>query len=273
MNYTPSSIKDRNLTERDLRDAFEISEASLVRSIKISGFKICGEKLQLITNASDRPLSIHTRKTMAFGNEKVNAIDYFRRVLEVGDKIDAVVLPSTDFEAPIASFWIKVVYTGKPKANLKFSKKDDGLFAMRAKSGEKAERIATRFLRDEFGHPFPEALCQSPGFFEIRYEGKQSRSPDRVCPKCGLTLEVKKRNRDQRFRVSHSSRRAFTSENDMEGWHAFVFPDMWPRFVPNYAIMREIESGRFHLGRDRYDSWADLTAIQPQRPPICTPDA
>jgi hypothetical protein len=192
-------------------------------------------------------------------------------VLETIAMIDAVVRPPADDRIPVDLFWIHIVYVGEPQRAGAFSKKEDGLFAMRAKSGEKAERIVAKQLRDDFGHSFPQAMLATPGYFEIRYDGKKHRKPDRKCLVCGLTFEIKKRNRDRFFRVSHSQHRPFAHENHPTDWHAFVFPDMKPRFMSNAVIANAIASGLFDAGFDKYDSWADIRpeAAFVSAPPSC----
>jgi hypothetical protein len=109
----------------------------------------------------------------------------------------------------------------------------------------------------------------------IHYRDKKMRkpdSPDRRCTVCGLAIEIKKRNKDRRLRVSHSEARPFISENAADGWHAFVFPDMRPRFVANAAIAAAIAAGRCSVERDRYDSWAEINAdaVEFAVPPECS---
>ena len=217
-------------------------------------------------------LTIRQEHKMVFGGEEVTALDYLRRVLERGDMIDCVAGPVVDGRIPLSLFWIHITYIGQPWEAGNFSKKEDGLFAMRAKAGEKAERIVANTLHRKFGHSFPRSLLETPGYFEIRYDGtKKLRKPDRRCLVCGLTFEIKKRNRDHRFRVSHSDGRTFSAENRPDGWHAFVFPDMKPRFMSNKVIADAIENGLFDPGSDKYDSWADIRsdAVEVSDPPSC----
>lgn len=84
---------------------------------------------------------------------------------------------------------------------------------------------------------------------------------------------MKKRNKDYHFRVSHSDGRPFESGNELgpKDWHAFVFPDMKPRFVPNALIARAIANGQFTAGHDTYDTWADVgDAVTAYTPPRCS---
>ncbi|CAH2904349.1 MAG: hypothetical protein PPHEMADM_5339 [uncultured Paraburkholderia sp.] len=140
-------------------------------------------------------------------------------------------------------YWIHIEYVGSLSEAGAFRKKEDGLFAMRTKAGEKAERIVARKLKVDFGHSFSDPMLNSPGFFQIHYADKKDRKPDRICRRCGLTFEVKKRNRDSHYRMSHSVKRPFGSENHPEGWHAFVFRDRSIHFVPNATIAQAIADG------------------------------
>lgn len=209
---------------------------------------------------------------MRFGTEAITALNYFKRVIERYDLIDAVVLPATNDVIPIQAFWIHIEYADNRNDTETFSQKDDGLFALRTKSGEKAERVATHILRDTYRHQFDPRFYKSPGFFEIRYADKKHREPDRRCLTCGTTFEVKKRNKDHHFRVSHSTKRPFTAENDLTGWHAFVFPDMAVYFIPNVAIAQEIMANKGKPGHDQYDQWMDVDQINPSEPPTCSTD-
>lgn len=218
----------------------------------------------------DRPLQIDSNRTISFGcgpRESVPVHEYIRRVIERGDLIDVAVLPSQPYT--LDSFWMNIVYEGSPSSF--FVRKDDGLFAYRAKSGEKAERRAGYDLRDTAGHPFPDTLLQPPGPFTIRFGDKRQRKPDLRCPRCGLLFEVKKRNADRKYRVSHSAERPFTSENAPNGWHAFVFPDYEIHYLPNSAIAEAIGSGHARIEKDRYDSYAELAPyiVRPSPPPSC----
>lgn len=272
MEYTPEEIQRLVVGEKSASEAQALDRPALIRRIRVTGFERQGGLLSLCTETLPLPLTIPEASIITFGDESVTAIEYFRRVIENGDMIDAVMLPQEAGVFPLKSFWIRIEYVGAPSAGQKFSKKDDGLFAMRAKAGEKAERIVARTLRDKFGHAFPPGMCDSPGYFEIRYIGKKQRKPDRKCLSCDLTFEIKKRNKDHHFRVSHSNGRTFASENALDGWHAFVFPDMKPRFVINAEIVQAITDKRFRPGKDNYDSWADIDtgAVVVSDPPHCT---
>lgn len=270
MDYTPDEILHHlNASECTSADADRMTGHSIIRRLPVAGYEKRNGLLLLKTDALPAPLSIACDAAMTFGTETVTALDYFRRVIENGDMIDAVVQPQVDGAFPMATYWIHIQYVGTPDQAGRYSKKDDGLFAMRTKAGEKGERIVTRLLRDKFGHRFQDGTCDSPGYFEIRYVGKKQRKPDRKCLACGLTFEIKKRNRDEHLRVSHSDVRPFASENSVDGWHAFVFPDMKPRFVPNAAIAQAIADGNFIAGEDRYDKWADVDTLTPCDPPHC----
>ncbi|MDM0032851.1 hypothetical protein QTI33_12025 [Variovorax sp. J22P271] len=271
MEYTPSTIFGIEKCPRD--DIFSLVKPALIRGLRIDDFSTNDGWLQLRLQEFDGSLIIRRDHRLFFGTEWVTAIEYLKRVLERGDLIDAVAHPAQDGFVPIDFFWIHIVYIGTPQHAGIFSQKEDGLFAMRAKAGEKAERIVARMLRDRSGHSFDARLLQTPGYFEIKYdETKRQRRPDLECARCGLTFEIKKRNRDTRFRVSHSSVRPFLSENSPLGWHAFVFPDMKPRFLSNAAIADAIDSGNFIAGADQHDLWADVHGdkIKEMQPPTCT---
>lgn len=275
MEYTPEEIQRLAVGEKLPSNANSLNGLAIIRRLRITGFARTDGILSLCTETLPLPLTIPEVSMVTFGSESVTALEYFRRVIENGDMIDAVLYPQTDGVFPLKLFWIRIEYVGAPGPGQEFSKKDDGLFAMRAKAGEKAERIVARTLRDKFGHSFPPGMCDSPGYFEIRYIGKKQRKPDRKCLTCGLTFEIKKRNKDHYFRVSHSDGRSFASENAPNGWHAFVFPDMKPRFIINAAIAKAIMDKRFRAGKDRYDSWADVDAdaVVVTDPPHCASPA
>jgi hypothetical protein len=272
MEYTPKEILRLGIGELLPSDIGALDCPALVRRLRTTRARTPNGMLLIETDCLPSALSIPCDHQMVFGTEAISALEYFHRVIERGDMIDAVLLPQIGGAFPMSSFWIRIEYVGTPPAGGAFRKKDDGLFAMRAKAGEKAERVVARHLRDALGHSFPAGMCDSPGFFEIRYADKKRRKPDRRCLVCGLTFEIKKRNKDQFFRVSHSQGRPFASENAPQGWHAFVFPDMNPRFVPNSQIAQAIADGRFVPNEDQYDSWADIdpTAIVVSAPPRCT---
>lgn len=272
MNYTPLAFSRINLQERASEEIATLTAAALVRELQIDGFSIDGGWLYLYIIDSDIPLAIRQDHRMTFGTEVVTAIEYLKRVLERGDLIDVVARPARNGVVEIELFWIHIAYVGEIRSAGGFSKKEDGLFAMRAKAGEKAERIVARVLRDDCGHLFDTRVFETPGYFEIRYDStKRQRRPDLKCLNCGITIEVKKRNRDKRFRVSHSDVRPFSSENDLLGWHAFVFPDMKARFLSNAAIADAINNSRFEPGLDQYDAWADVHGedICEMSPPKC----
>lgn len=267
MEYTPKHLPYRPTNVCEISDICSISASAIVRKIKVSDFGLREGRLLLHSTEVPVPLSIDCKTRMTFGTETVTAKDYFRWVIERDDYIDALVLPQINGVIPISTYWIHINYVGTPSGS--FSKKDDGLFALRAKAGEKAERHVTRYLIEKFGHSFPDDLSRSPGYFEIRYKHKKKRLPDRICSVCGLEVEVKKRNRDRHFRVSHSQGREFGQENSLEGWHAFVFSDMKPRFLANAEIMSAIQGGNFQPGRDQYDRWADVDGLTHCDPPKC----
>ncbi len=272
MEYTPAAVAAAAMQEVAPEDLLGLSGPALVRRLRLIAFHLDDGWLYLRVDGLDMPLTIRQDQRMVFGGEGISALDYLRRVLERGDLIDCVAAPTEAGRLPLSLFWIHIIYVGQPRDAGNFSKKEDGLFAMRAKAGEKAERIVAKKLHNSFGHSFPPALLDTPGYFEIRYDStKKRRKPDRRCLTCGLTFEIKKRNRDHRFRVSHSDGRPFAAENNPNGWHAFVFPDMKPRFMSNKVIADAIALGLFDPGSDEYDSWADIRpdAVAVSDPPKC----
>jgi len=272
MKYTPAAVAALELQELGPSDLVALTAPALVRRLRLHAFALDDGRLDLSVDSLQAPLTIRQAHRMVFGGEEVSALDYLKRVLERGDMIDCVAGPMEAGRVPLRWFWIHIRYVGQPSDAGDFSKKEDGLFAMRAKAGEKAERIVAKTLSRNFGHTFPPSLLETPGHFEIRYDStKKLRKPDRRCLDCGLTFEIKKRNRDYRFRVSHSDKRPFAAENHPDGWHAFVFPDMRPRFMSNRVIADAIERGLFYPGSDQYDSWADIgpEAVEVSDPPAC----
>ncbi|MGE0308923.1 MAG: hypothetical protein AB7Q27_24575 [Acidimicrobiia bacterium] len=203
---------------------------------------------------------------MQFGDESVSILDYLRRTYERGDLLDFIVDPKEGVDY----VWTHIRYDGTIQDRDTLSLKDDGLFALRAKAGEKAERIVMRHLIETGRHDFPTKAVASPGVFVIHSEGKRQRRPDVTCGRCHLRVEVKKRNRDRRYRVSHSSGRPFASENRPDDWHCFVFPDFTLHFVSNAQLLRAFADGRASSRSDRYDGWADLYGLRDEVPEQCT---
>lgn len=271
MEYTPSVAA--RIEERSRSDIMSLSGPAIIRELRVYKVSINGDWLRLHIHNADIPLVIHKNFLMTFGTENISALEYVWRVLEQGDLIDVIAGPAHGDGIPIGLFWIHIVYVGQVDEAGFFSRKEDGLFAMRAKAGEKAERIVAKELRDNFKHSFDSRTFETPGYFEIRYDkNKRQRRPDLKCLCCNVSFEVKKRNKDKRFRISHSAGRPFSRENSQHGWHAFVFPDMKPRFLSNRAISDAIVNGDFDPGMDQYDSWADVHGekIREMQPPHCT---
>ena len=275
--YLPVDYQQCGLPEIGPTQMDRTLAPAIVRGLRIVERSVRGSgsaaTLVLRADGVAAALEIGGACSMRFDTETINALEYFRRVIERGDHIDAVTrhrLRPGD-AIPLAIFWIQIRYVGQAGDTGKFSRKEDGLFALRAKAGEKAERLVTRELATRYGHAFPTELTATPGFFEIRFIGKKKRIVDRRCPACGLTVEIKKRNKDRHYRVSHSPGRPFWDENHEAGWHAFVFPDMKFVFVPNAQIITALRNGQFTPGSDRYDAWADIApdAVQPSDPPYC----
>lgn len=272
VGYTPAPIAAPAMQEVAPAEIPTLTGPSLVRRLRLDTLTLEDGWPNLVVDDIDMPLTVRQDHRMTFGGEGISAMDYLRRGSERGDMIDCVVVPSKASRIPLTLFWINIVYIGQPEDAGHFSKKEDGLFAMRAKGGEKVERAVAKKLHQSLGHSFHPDLLDSPGHFQTRYDNtKKRRKPDRLCLVCGLTFEIKKRNLDHRFRVSHSEKRPFAAENRPEGWHAFVFPDMKPRFVSNKLIADAIARGLFISGSDHYDSWADiqLDAAAVSDPPHC----
>ncbi|HDR9033410.1 TPA: hypothetical protein QDB07_000859 [Burkholderia vietnamiensis] len=269
--YTPKTVRQRNLRDVPASIAHHLHAPAIVRRLKVLDATFTPDGFLRI-KTDYLVLAIEQSRTMRFGPETIAAVLYFQRVIERGDLIDAVVLPrAEDGSHPIEAFWIDVRYVGASPSDGWGTMKEDGQFAMRAKAGEKAERVVTRMLRDVHGHTFEEGACETPGYFEIRSKDKRIRRPDRVCSCCGMTVEVKKRNHDTQFVVSHSDRRPFSTENASNGIHAFVFADMQPRFVSNTDIARALSLGRFQNGQGSHDRWAEIdqNAVRVIEAPRC----
>lgn len=269
MEYTPAIFRGNHLKETTLANIAHGTHPILVRRIRLIGARTHNGFLLLDAQSLEKPLSIATDAVMRFGTESITALHYFQRVIERYDLIDVIILSAVANIIPIQTFWIHIEYVDNRRDTGMFSQKDDGLFALRTKSGEKAERVVTYLLSNTYGHHFDSRLYESPGFFQIRYTGKKHRTPDRRCLQCHITFEVKKRNKDHHFRVSHSQQRPFTSENNLTGWHAFVFPDMTVHFVPNALIAQAIMSNQGRPGHDRYDQWMDVDHLTSLQPPLC----
>ena len=268
MEYIPTKYKHTNIPEASQADIYNINTPTIVRNLQIIGHKKNGQNLLLYCPQLTLPLQIPSDAIMKFGEENISALTYFKWVMEFNDFIDAVILHSGEKVIEIELYWIHIRYVGELSQARSFSQKDDGLFAMRTKSGEKAERIVTKDLVTK-GHEFPNVLINSPGVFTIYYQGKGNRKPDRRCRKCGLTFEVKKRNRDNHFRVSHSSKRPFQQENSRDGWHAIVFPDMTIHYLKNCEIAAAISMKKHQIGQDIHDKWTDVDHLTEQETPKC----
>ncbi|MBM0106500.1 hypothetical protein JM946_17360 [Steroidobacter sp. S1-65] len=220
------------------------------------------DRIWLAIEGLPERLPIRASLEMRFGTEIITAATYLDWVIERGDEVDIIV-----DETGVRIFWIHIAYRDTKADDLRFSEKDDGLFALRTKAGEKAQRQVARTLRDEFQHCIPAAQIVSPGCFEITYAAKKKRTADLICESCRLKVEVKKRNRDRRFRISHSQGRPFWEENNDADWHAFVFPDRSIHWVSNATISAVLAREAFKSGSDQYDAWVDLPSNTPESPP------
>ncbi len=277
MPYTPRAVLDLALPILEKSAINPGMPRAIVRSLQLIGRRWDESKRFLILEIEGLSVRIwiNAEQPMLIGDKPISAVDYFRRVIERNDRVDivtAAVQPIPD--AVVADmYWIEIQYLGMPREGENMLRyKEDGMFALRTKAGEKAERRAARVLSDSYGHTFPKETSESPGCFQIYYEGKRERKVDRVCLACGMKVEVKKRNTDEYFRVSHSTRRPFETENSPDGWHAFVFADLNPRFVPNTQILDALASGQFRQGGDEYDEYAQIfpSAVQAVEPPRCS---
>src|SRR5262249_9251517 len=138
-------------------------------------------KLYLSLRGRRRPIEIPAGLRMQFGTgkpektESVTAAEYAEWVLEPGDLIDVVYDPRfRDACDRIRCFWIHVEHLEDRPTDARFSEKDDGLFALRGKSGEKAQhRVVAPDLVERFGHTFSESDSRGTGSFQIRYRGKK----------------------------------------------------------------------------------------------------
>lgn len=274
--YTPKAMLAMSLPTLEKSDVSPDMPPAIVRGLTVVGRGRDESKDYLVIeiNGLGYPLWIKADIDLGIGDKPISAVDYFRRVIEPDDRIDIVsaAVQSVPDAVLIDKYWIEIRYVGTPRERGSMGRfKEDGMFAMRTKAGEKAERRAARVLVERYGHQFSKQLSESPGCFQIYYEGKRDRKVDRVCLACGMQVEVKKRNTDQHFRVSHSALRPFKTENSPDGWHAFVFADLRPRFVPNTQIFEALANGQYRQGGDKYDEYAQIfpTAIQVVEPPMC----
>lgn len=272
MSYLPTQFQGQRIVKVQLSDNMKaVNYLSGVRAAKLLEYEVDERASQVLLRFAGRtsPFAIPSNQQMRFGNESITAYEYCKRALELGDLLDFIIQPHSIDQ--ILIYWLHIRYLGVESEAGHYSKKEAGLFALRTKSGEKAERLVARLLIDSFEHRFSPELLNNPGVFTIYYRGKKTRKPDRICVACNLKFEVKKRNLDRHYRVSHSEARPFTSENSADGWHAFVFPDMSVHFVSNAQIISAIQAKKFTPGRDKYDSWAtlDRSIIKDETPPVC----
>lgn len=269
--YLPDAFKAIKIRIGQLNDlAQPISQVTVIRSAKLLNIKGKSSPFyKLEFEGLHSPVLVNPKSVMIFGDESVTIENYIRRVVEKNDFLDLIA--ETNKSPQVTYLWVHIDYLEEKPAGLKFSEKDAGLFGMRTKSGEKAERRVAQDLVTSYGHHYPPELLEGAGVFQITYTGKKKRKPDLVCTACKLHVEVKKRNRDQRFRISHSSGRPFQGENIPDGWHAFVFPDMSIHYLSNSAILNLLNEGHYTAGHDQYDAWADLKAdmVKEETPPEC----
>jgi hypothetical protein len=273
-SYLPPGVRGTKPDEIDFADRRGVPAGlTVVRRLPLEDYRIDEPslKVSLLVQGRARPIGVSAGLVMRFGTETVTAADYANRVLEPGDWVDFVYDPTFPAGDRIRCFWIHIEYLENCSPDARFSRKDDGLFAMRAKSGEKAQRVAARDLVQRFGHVYSDTALRGTRTFQIRYSEKKQRRPDLICPRCGLKVEVKKRNRDRKYRVSHSELRPLESEHRPQDWHALVFPDGSVHYLANEDIIEDIMAGYAILGADEYDSWADISdRVGEKEPPACS---
>jgi hypothetical protein len=271
VDYLPAQYRNVPLVVGEITDLVQrVQQPSIIRNVKLVSrdWNLESQKLTLGFEGLVQTITVPGDRLMKFGSETISMIEYFRRTVERNDLLDFIIDPTLPDQ--VAYFWIHIEYIGEKSDTGKFSEKDDGLFALRAKAGEKAERLVVRKLVQDFGHSYPDEITRATGTFQIWYKGKKNRKPDRVCSCCGLAVEVKKRNKDRKYRISHSVHRPFQGENVPGGWHAFVFPDMGIHFVSNRHIYDLLKAGAYSEGADQYDAWVDLNqGLDETDPPVC----
>ncbi|CAH2946054.1 MAG: hypothetical protein PPHERAN_6348 [uncultured Paraburkholderia sp.] len=145
MEYTPEQV--HGIAEVSAVAALDLSAPAVIRRLRVSQAKRRNGLLLLITPDIALPLAIPLSQVMTFGTEAITAFDYFDRVIEQGDMVDAVLSPACGGIFPVRMYWIHIEYVGSLSEAGAFRKKEDGLFAMRTKAGEKAERIVARKLK------------------------------------------------------------------------------------------------------------------------------
>lgn len=269
--YVPSAFKATNLQVGQPSDLIRpVSQTTVVRRVKLLNIKgKAGRLYKLEFDDVPSAVPVNPKSVMEFGGESVTIEEYIWRAVEKNDLLDLILEPNKSPQA--THLWVHIDYLEERPDDSDFSEKDAGLFGMRTKAGEKAERLVARELVATYGHRYPSSRLEGAGVFQITYTGKKKRKPDLVCTACQLHVEAKKRNRDRRYRISHSDGRPFQRENKPDGWHAFVFPDRTIHYVPNKAIITLLRQGYYTAGRDRHDAWADLDSnkVQEVPPPHC----
>lgn len=139
MNYTPKAVLARRFEEMDIsRIDDPRRQPGIFRRLSVISHEKAGGKLWIKTELSPLFLAIPCESGMTFGHETVTAETYADRVLEPGDLIDAALLAPSDGVIPVAQYWIHIVYQSQRMRPPRPSEKEDGLFAMRTKAGEKA---------------------------------------------------------------------------------------------------------------------------------------
>jgi len=268
MDYLPTDFRNLSIVPGAVEALLGANELTLVRHARVVGRGSERDgRIPLRIEGLPQPVPVQASLNMRFGTESVTAALYLDWVIEAMDQVDFLIDANG-----MRIFWIHIRYRDVRGSDLRFSTKDDGLFAMRTKAGEKAQRLVARTLCEGFRHSYPSSQILSPGYFEITYEGKKERQADLVCERCNLKVEVKKRNRDRRFRISHSANRPFSKENSDADWHAIVFPDRSIHWLSNATIAGVLAQKIFHSGSDQYDAWADLPADTPEIPPPLCPN-
>lgn len=145
MEYSPAEFQCVAVTEKLPSEAESISAPAIVRRLMVTNFAVKNDTLFLEISSLRLRLTIPHNQPMVFGTETITAIEYFRRVIERNDMIDAVLLPKEDDLIPIQSFWIRIEYCGKPPAAGTYSKKDDGFLLCVPKPARRLRELLRDF--------------------------------------------------------------------------------------------------------------------------------
>jgi len=128
MSYVPSSHAKLSLPEIVPEDLPPLSETSIVRLLPVR-YAALRDGFFFLGPDRDNLVRVDSDRRMTFGGETVRPTP----------------------EGPLVEIcWIRIEYVGERLEDGKFSLKEDGLFALRAKAGEKAERRAAQVLAGYF---------------------------------------------------------------------------------------------------------------------------